>query len=132
MSDLILHIGSPRTGTTVLQKHLFPKASNSHIVSKKAFEASHLTSDPTKGGRGFNSIEDLRKALTQIVMGETNSLEINQENLSDFMGVKKFKFGEIDADDQVGVVTGLAWTKVGGELLQVESVRVPGKGKISS
>ena len=74
----------------------------------------------------------VRKALTQIVMGETNSLEINQENLSDFMGVKKFKFGEIDSDDQVGVVTGLAWTKVGGELLQVESVRVPGKGKISS
>ena len=59
-------------------------------------------------------------------------LKINQENLSDFMGVKKFKFGEIDSDDQVGVVTGLAWTKVGGELLQVESVRVPGKGKISS
>ncbi|MDC3014121.1 endopeptidase La [Alphaproteobacteria bacterium] len=74
----------------------------------------------------------VRKALTQIVMGETYSLEINQENLSDFMGVKKFKFGEIDSDDQVGVVTGLAWTKVGGELLQVESVRVPGKGKISS
>ena len=74
----------------------------------------------------------VRKALTQIVMGETNSLKINQENLSDFMGVKKFKFGEIDSDDQVGVVTGLAWTKVGGELLQVESVRVPGKGKISS
>ena len=74
----------------------------------------------------------VRKALTQIVMGETTSLEINQENLSDFMGVKKFKFGEIDSDDQVGVVTGLAWTKVGGELLQVESVRVPGKGKISS
>ncbi len=74
----------------------------------------------------------VRKALTQIVMGETDSLEINQENLSDFMGVKKFKFGEIDSDDQVGVVTGLAWTKVGGELLQVESVRVPGKGKISS
>jgi len=74
----------------------------------------------------------VRKALTQIVMGETNSLEINQENLSDFMGVEKFKFGEIDSDDQVGVVTGLAWTKVGGELLQVESVRVPGKGKISS
>ena len=64
----------------------------------------------------------VRKALTQIVMGETTSLEINQENLSDFMGVKKFKFGEIDSDDQVGVVTGLAWTKVGGELLQVESV----------
>ncbi len=74
----------------------------------------------------------VRKALTQIVMGETNCIKINQENLSDFMGVKKFKFGEIDSDDQVGVVTGLAWTKVGGELLQVESVLVPGKGKISS
>ena len=48
------------------------------------------------------------------------------------MGVKKFRYGEIDTEDQVGVVTGLAWTEVGGELLQVESVKVPGKGKVSA
>ncbi len=74
----------------------------------------------------------VRKALTQIITGQADSLSVNNNNLADFMGVRKYKFGEIDAEDQVGVVTGLAWTKVGGELLQVEAVRVPGKGKISS
>ena len=74
----------------------------------------------------------VRKALTKIVAGETKMLSVSPDNLSEFMGVRKFKFGEIDAVDQVGVVTGLAWTQVGGELLQVESVRVPGKGKVTS
>ena len=74
----------------------------------------------------------VRKALTKIIAGEQKTLSISADNLTDYMGVRKFKFGEIDSVDQVGVVTGLAWTKVGGELLQVESVRVPGKGKISS
>ena len=54
------------------------------------------------------------------------------EDLAEFLGVKKFRYGEIDAEDQVGVVTGLAWTEVGGELLQVEAVKVPGKGKVSA
>ena len=74
----------------------------------------------------------VRKALTKIIAGEQKTLSISVDNLTDYMGVRKFKFGEIDSVDQVGVVTGLAWTQVGGELLQVESVRVPGKGKISS
>ncbi len=74
----------------------------------------------------------VRKALTKIIAGEQKTLSISADNLTDYMGVRKFKFGEIDSVDQVGVVTGLAWTQVGGELLQVESVRVPGKGKISS
>jgi ATP-dependent Lon protease len=74
----------------------------------------------------------VRKALTKIISGQEKILSVSADNLSQFMGVRKFKFGEIDATDQVGVVTGLAWTQVGGELLQVESVRVPGKGKVSS
>ena len=73
-----------------------------------------------------------RKAVTKIVSGEASSLAVNDENIDDFLGVKRFKFGEIDQDDQVGVVTGLAWTEVGGELLQVEAVKVPGKGKVSA
>ena len=73
-----------------------------------------------------------RKAVTKIVSGEASSLTVNEENIDDFLGVKRFKFGEIDQDDQVGVVTGLAWTEVGGELLQVEAVKVPGKGKVSA
>ena len=73
-----------------------------------------------------------RKAVTKILTGEVTSLVVSDQNISDFLGVKRFKFGEIDTDDQVGVVTGLAWTEVGGELLQVEAVKVPGKGKVSA
>ena len=73
-----------------------------------------------------------RKAVTKISMGEATTLIANADNIDDFLGVKRFKFGEIDNNDQVGVVTGLAWTEVGGELLQVEAVKVPGKGKVSA
>ena len=73
-----------------------------------------------------------RKALTRIVSGEAETLTITASDLDDYLGVKRFKFGAIDTEDQVGVVTGLAWTEVGGELLQVEAVKVPGKGKITA
>jgi ATP-dependent Lon protease len=58
-----------------------------------------------------------RKTIKKIVAGESVSETINGDNLPDFAGIKKFKYGEIDADDQVGIVTGLAWTEVGGEIL---------------
>ena len=73
-----------------------------------------------------------RKAITQIVSEDATSVKVDAEDLGELLGVKKFRYGEIDAEDQVGVVTGLAWTEVGGELLQVESVKVPGKGKVSA
>ena len=69
-----------------------------------------------------------RKAIKKIVSGETTSLVINEKNINEFAGVKKYKYGEIDSDDQVGIVTGLAWTEVGGELLPIEAVIMPGKG----
>jgi len=73
-----------------------------------------------------------RKAVTKIMAENLDSVKVTTDVLSDYLGVKRFRFGEIDQDDQVGVVTGLAWTEMGGELLQVESVKVPGKGKITS
>ena len=73
-----------------------------------------------------------RKSITRIVSDETDSITVTCDDLSDYLGVKRFRYGEIDTDDQVGVVTGLAWTEVGGELLQVEAVKVPGKGKITA
>ena len=69
-----------------------------------------------------------RKAIKKIVSGETTSLVINEKNINEFAGVKKYKYGEIDSDDQVGIVTGLAWTEVGGEILSIEAVIMPGKG----
>ena len=73
-----------------------------------------------------------RKVVTKIMSDADKTIEITPENLGEFLGVKRFRFGEIDATDQVGVVTGLAWTEIGGELLQVEAVKVPGKGKITA
>ncbi|MBT6565515.1 MAG: AAA family ATPase, partial [Candidatus Puniceispirillum sp.] len=73
-----------------------------------------------------------RKAVTAIVSGEATSANVTAENLDDYLGVPKFRHGEIEEENQVGVTTGLAWTEVGGELLQIEAVRVPGKGKVSA
>jgi len=72
-----------------------------------------------------------RKTIKKIVAGESTAETISGDNLSDFAGIKKYKYGEIDTDDQVGIVTGLAWTEVGGEILQIESVIMPGKGKMT-
>ena len=73
-----------------------------------------------------------RKTVTKIVSGDAKSITVDGEGLEEFLGVIRFRFGEIEDADQVGVTTGLAWTEVGGELLQVEAVRVPGKGKVSA
>jgi len=71
-----------------------------------------------------------RKAVKEIVTEKNISVEIKEDNISNYLGVKKFKYGEIDQEDRVGVVTGLAWTEVGGELLSIETLVMPGKGKL--
>jgi len=73
-----------------------------------------------------------RKTVTAIVAGKAKSVTVTPDNLGDYLGVVKFRFGEIEATDQLGVTTGLAWTEVGGELLNIEAVKVPGKGKVSA
>tara|TARA_B110001454_G_scaffold151534_1_gene140916 strand:- start:2738 stop:5128 length:2391 start_codon:yes stop_codon:yes gene_type:complete len=73
-----------------------------------------------------------RKALRKILEGGATSVEITAENLNDFAGVRKFRHGVGEEENQVGAVTGLAWTEVGGELLTIESVTVPGKGAIKT
>ena len=73
-----------------------------------------------------------RKAVKEIVSGKTKSVVVTPENLGTYSGVRKFRYGEIEGEDQVGVVTGLAWTEVGGETLQIESVMLPGKGRMQT
>src|SRR4051794_34746412 len=73
-----------------------------------------------------------RKAVKEIVSGKATSIEITPDSLGDYAGVRKFRYGEIESEDQVGVVTGLAWTEVGGETLQIESVMLPGKGRMQT
>ncbi|MES2495103.1 MAG: endopeptidase La [Pseudomonadota bacterium] len=73
-----------------------------------------------------------RKSLRQILEGKAEKVVITPDNLSEFAGVRKYHFGIGEEEDQVGAVTGLAWTEVGGELLTIEAVTVPGKGSIST
>jgi len=71
-----------------------------------------------------------RKAVREIVAKKSKKVTITAKNLDKYAGVRKFRYGEAEAEDMVGVVTGLAWTEVGGEILTIESVMVPGKGKV--
>jgi len=71
-----------------------------------------------------------RKVVKKVVSGEEKEVNVNLENLSGYLGIKKFKFGELEAEDKIGVVTGLAWTEYGGEILKIETVTMPGKGRM--
>ena len=71
-----------------------------------------------------------RKVVKKIVAHEETTVNVNENNLSGFLGVKKHKFGEAETENKVGIVTGLAWTEFGGEILKIETVNMPGKGKM--
>ena len=71
-----------------------------------------------------------RKTVKKIITSKETQVSINENNLSDFLGVKKFKFGELETEDKVGIATGLAWTEFGGEILKIEAVHMPGKGRM--
>jgi len=73
-----------------------------------------------------------RKSLRQILESKVEKVELTPDNLGDFLGVRKFRYGIGEEEDQIGAVTGLAWTEVGGELLTIEAVTVPGKGQIKT
>ena len=71
-----------------------------------------------------------RKTVKRILIDENDKTLIDSKNLSDYLGVKKYKYGEIETENKVGIVTGLAWTEFGGEILKIESAIMPGKGKM--
>ena len=73
-----------------------------------------------------------RKSLRQILEGKTERVVLTDENIAEFLGVRRYRYGVGEEEDQVGAVTGLAWTEVGGELLTIEAVTVPGKGQIKT
>jgi ATP-dependent Lon protease len=72
-----------------------------------------------------------RKAVKELMTSKKKEVKITEKNLGDYLGVPKYRYGEVEEEDQVGVVTGLAWTDVGGELLTIEGVMMPGKGKMT-
>ncbi|MBT3359478.1 MAG: endopeptidase La [Rhodospirillales bacterium] len=72
-----------------------------------------------------------RKAIKKIMMGDAESVTVTRRNLSNYLGVPRFRYGEVENEDMVGITTGLAWTEVGGELLSIEALMVRGKGKMT-
>jgi ATP-dependent Lon protease len=73
----------------------------------------------------------VRKAVKELMTSKKKKIAVNKDNLSDFLGVPKYRYGEVESEDQIGVVTGLAWTDVGGELLTIEATQMPGKGRMT-
>lgn len=125
----------------IAKRHLLPKQIAEHGLKKGEFE---LTEDGLRDliryytrEAGVRTLERelarlARKSLRKILEKEVESVSITPDNLSDFAGVRKFKHGMSEEEPQVGAVTGLAWTEVGGELLTIESVTTPGKGEIKT
>jgi ATP-dependent Lon protease len=121
-------------------RHLIPKQVEKHGLKEEEWSISeagirelirHYTRE--SGVRNLErEIANLaRKAVKNIVLGETKAVKVNRRNIEKYLGVKRFRHGEIEHDDLIGVTTGLAWTEVGGELLNIEAVIVPGKGKMT-
>ena len=71
-----------------------------------------------------------RKVVKKIINNEEEKVTVNDKNISDYLGVKRFKYGEVETEDRIGIVTGLAWTEFGGEILKIETVHMPGKGRM--
>lgn len=125
----------------IAARHLLPKQQKGHGLRKGEFSLSpdalrDIIRYYTREAGVRNLERELaklcRKAVTQLVKKESTKVEVTTENLSDFLGVRRFKFGLAEEDDQIGVVTGLAWTEVGGDLLQIEALRLPGKGRMKT
>ena len=125
----------------IARQHLLPKVMKNHGLKAKEFSVSadallSMVRVYTREAGVRNLERELakiaRKAVTKIVKKEAEVIEVTAENLNDFLGVKKYKFGLAEEEDQVGVVTGLAWTSVGGELLNIEALRLPGKGRMKT
>ncbi len=124
----------------IAKRHLVPKVMENHGLEKKEFE---ITEDAIyeavrrytrEAGvrnleREINTIA--RKAVKDLMMSKKKKIKVTPEVVNQYLGVQKYRHGEAEREDQVGVVTGLAWTEVGGELLTIEALMMPGKGKMT-
>ncbi len=91
----------------------------------------HEAPDNKASGSTVSEENENTGSDAQVDVGDSNKVIVSAENLADYLGVERFRFGRADKNNQIGQVTGLAWTQVGGELLTIESAIVPGKGKLS-
>jgi ATP-dependent Lon protease len=125
----------------IAKQHLLDKQVKNHGLKKREFSLADdaLTSIIRLYTReaGVRNLEReiakvARKSLTKIIRKEAETVTVTADNLDDFLGVPKFRYGLAEQEDQIGVVTGLAFTTVGGELLSIEALRLPGKGRMKT
>jgi ATP-dependent Lon protease len=124
----------------IAQQHLIPKQVKDHALKKDEWSISEDALRDTiryfTREAGVRNLEReiaklARKSVKQILMDKKDKVNITRKNIGKFLGVRKFSYGEAEADDQIGVTTGLAWTETGGDLLLIESVAMPGRGKFT-
>jgi ATP-dependent Lon protease len=125
----------------IAKRHLIPKQKKQHGLKDEEWK---ITDDGLRDliryysrEAGVRNLEReianlARKAVKEILSKKSKAVEVTIENLGDYAGVRRHRFGEMEGEDQVGVVTGLAWTEVGGETLTIESVMLPGKGRFQA
>ena len=125
----------------IARRHLIPKQMTAHGIRKTEWSISedsirdlirHYTREA--GVRNLErEIANLtRKAIKDILMKKSERVAVTRRNLEKYAGVRRFRFGEAESEDLVGMTTGLAWTEVGGELLTIEAVTLPGKGRVTA
>ena len=124
----------------IARKHLIPHAVQKHGLDAKEWliddDALLLMIRRYTREAGVRNLERelstlIRKAVKELTITKKKSVKVTDKNLGDYLGVPKFRYGEVEENDQIGVVTGLAWTEVGGELLTIEAAMMPGKGKMT-
>jgi len=124
----------------IAKRHLIPEQRKSHGLTDSEWEIhdealSTVIRRYTREA-GVRSLEReiaklARKSVKEILSTDQTEIAITADNVEDFLGVPKYRYGEAELEDQIGVVTGLAWTEVGGEILTIEGVMMPGKGKMT-
>ena len=123
----------------IAQKFLIPKQSENNGLKKEEWDISEkvnrkIIRDYTRESGVRNLEREIskiaRKMVKKIDSKEKVNKTVSEEDINSYLGVKKFNFGEIEKENKPGVATGLAWTEVGGEILKIESVNMPGKGKM--
>jgi ATP-dependent Lon protease len=124
----------------IARKHLIPNAIAKHGLKPEEWsvdkDALLLLIRRYTRESGVRNLERelstlIRKAVKELTLEKTKSIAVDTKKLEAYLGVPKYRYGEVEADDMIGVVTGLAWTDVGGELLTIEGVMMPGKGRMT-
>nr|WP_319251429.1 endopeptidase La [uncultured Celeribacter sp.] len=125
----------------IAKQHLIPKQIKNHGLKAKEFSVSdgavmdvirYYTREAGVRNLEREFAKIARKSVTKIIKKETDTVTVTSDSLEEFLGVKKFRYGLAEKEDQIGVVTGLAYTSVGGDLLQIEALKLPGKGRMKT